>query len=104
MISGHNGKIGLNSNEPILGPEASAELRDRLVVELKDLGSADDAAMWAHRCLGEKNKLTAADALRLEDAFQARLANLATGDTELQDFTYSARTEGKASRATKDNR
>jgi hypothetical protein len=81
---GHNGKIGLNSNQPILGPEASAELRDRLIVELNDLGSGDDAAMWAHRRLGEKNKLMAADAQRVEDAFKARLANLATGDTELR--------------------
>ena len=80
---GHNGKIGANSNKPILAPEASAELRDRLIAELNDLGSGDDAAMWAHRCLGEKNKLTAADAQRVEDDFQARLANLATGDSEL---------------------
>lgn len=70
------------STKSILGPEASAELRDRLVAELNDLGSGDDAAMWAHRRLGEKNKLTAADAQQVEDAFQARLANFATGDTE----------------------
>jgi len=43
-------------------------------------GSSDDAAMWAHRCLGEKNKLTAADAQRVEDAFKTRLANLASGE------------------------
>ena len=79
----HNG-IRSNSNKPIIGPEASAELRDRLIAELKDLSSGDDAAMWAHRRLGEKNKLKAADAQRVEDAFQARLANLATGDTELR--------------------
>ncbi len=81
---GDKGKIGLNSNKPILPPEASAELRDRLIAELKGLGSGDDAALWAHRCLGEKNKLTAADAQQVETAFQARLATLVTGDKELR--------------------
>jgi hypothetical protein len=40
--------------------------------------------MWAHRSLGEKNKMTATDALQVENAFQATLASLATGDTELR--------------------
>ncbi len=39
--------------------------------------------MWAHRCLPEKNRLTAADAQRIEEAFQARLATLATGDADV---------------------
>ena len=60
--------------EPMLGPEASAELRDRLVTELGELGSGDDAALWAKRRLGEKNRLTASDARRVEEAFQAKLA------------------------------
>jgi hypothetical protein len=72
------------STKSILGPQASAELRDRLIAEVNELGSGDDAALWAHRSLGEKNKLTAADAQRVEDAFQATLANIATGDTELR--------------------
>ncbi len=75
---GHNGKTGSNSNKPILGPEASAALRDRLIVELNDLGSGDDAAMWAHRSLPEKNRLAQADAQRIEETFQARLATLST--------------------------
>ncbi len=81
---GHNGKIGSNSNKPILRPDASAELRDRLIAELNDLTSGDHAAMWAHRSLGEKNKLTAADARQVEETFQARLVNLATDDAELR--------------------
>ena len=68
------------NTKSILAPEASAELRDRLIAEVNELGSGDDAAMWAHRCLGEKNKLTAADAQRVEDAFKTRLANLASGE------------------------
>jgi hypothetical protein len=80
---GHNAKIGSNSSLPVLGPEASAELRDRLIAELNDLGSGDHAAMWAHRCLPEKNRLTATDAQRVEETFQARLATLSTtGDAD----------------------
>ena len=59
----------------ILETDASASLRDQLVEGLKHLSSADEAASWAHRVLSEKNTLTAADAERVEAAFQARLAN-----------------------------
>ena len=80
---GRNAKIGSNSSLPVLGPEASAALRDRLIAELNDLGSADDAATWTHRCLPEKNRLGEADAQRVEEAFQARLATLSTtGDVD----------------------
>ena len=72
--SRHDAKVDSKSAKPILGPEASAELRDRLLAELNDLGSSDDAAIWAHRRLVEKNRLKAADARCVEEAFQARLA------------------------------
>jgi ERF superfamily len=72
-----NGKLQANSTEPALGPGASAALRDRLVTELGDLVCGDDAAIWAHRSLVEKNKLTAADAQCVEESFQARLASFA---------------------------
>ena len=61
---------------PILGAAPSAALRDRLVGELKDIASGDDAAPWAHRILSDKNSLTDADARLLEDAFEARLTAL----------------------------
>jgi len=61
---------------PMLGAEASAELRDRLRGELNELVSTDDAAIWAQRCLPEKNRLTAADAAHVEEAFRARVAIL----------------------------
>jgi hypothetical protein len=57
----------------MLGPEASAELRDRFMIELGSLSSGDDAALWAYRSLPEKNKLSATDALRVEESFEARL-------------------------------
>ena len=71
-----------NSAAPTLGAEASAELRDRLVAGLNELGSSDDAATWARRCLTEKNKLVIADAQRVEEAFAARLAAVATDASE----------------------
>jgi hypothetical protein len=48
--------------------------RAALLAELADLANGDYAALWAQRCLPEKNKLTAADALRVEEAFQSELA------------------------------
>ena len=66
-------RAAASPKKPILGPEASAVLREQLLAELKDIASAEDAAIWAHRILGAKNTLTAADARKIEDAFQARL-------------------------------
>jgi hypothetical protein len=63
-----------DSAKSILGPEASAELRDRLLTEVNTLASGDDAAHWAHRSLRAKNDLTASDAEQVEVAFQAKLA------------------------------
>ena len=62
-IPGRGGSKGIwNPAKPILGPEASATLRDQLVGELKEIASPDDAAIWAHQILGAKNSLTEADA------------------------------------------
>jgi hypothetical protein len=73
-LDGRRGsKPQFHSIEPMLGPDASAELRDRLVAELDELGSGDAAALWAKRRLGEKNRLTGSDARRVEEAFQAKL-------------------------------
>jgi len=59
---------------PVVEPAVSAVLRDGLAAELDELTSSDDAALWAHRHMAEKNRLTAADALRVEEAFQEKLA------------------------------
>ena len=68
----------------VLAPEASAQLRDRLLAELKDLGVSDDAAIWAHRSLGEKNNLTVPDAERVEEAFRTKLTTLAASRADEQ--------------------
>jgi ERF superfamily len=77
QIPGRRGtKVPLNPAKPILGAEASAILREKLMGELKAIASPDDAAIWAHRILDAKNSLTAADARQVEDAFRAKLAAL----------------------------
>ena len=60
--SRRNYHVHSDASAPMLGAEASAQLRERLVAELKELASSDDAATWAHRRLAEKNKLALADA------------------------------------------
>ena len=60
--------------KPVLDPDRSAELRDRLVAELDGLKSADDAADWVYRRLPDKNALTTADGGLVEAAFQVKLA------------------------------
>ena len=71
-----HGRAPKSVPRPILGAAPSAALRDRLVGELKGIASGDDAALWAHKILGDKNSLTDADARLLEDAFQVRLTAL----------------------------
>jgi hypothetical protein len=65
-----------------LEAEASAALCDRLLAELNDLTSGDDAAIWAHRRLIEKNKLADADAHRVEEMFRARIRTFAVDGIE----------------------
>ena len=51
----------------------SGTLCDGMVAELNALQGGEDAALWAFRSLPDKNRLTAADAQRLEEAFQTKL-------------------------------
>jgi ERF superfamily len=60
----------------MLDPSASCALRDRLAAELEYIGSAEEAATWAHGVLGAKGTLVAADAKHIEDCFQRKLAEL----------------------------
>jgi hypothetical protein len=65
--------------KPILAAEASAVLRDQLIVEINQLKDGDDIALWAHRRLPAKNTLTADDARGVETACQAVLGALNLG-------------------------
>jgi ERF superfamily len=68
-----------NSDNAVLRAQLSAVLRDQLLGELKEVHSVDAAAVWARRILPAKNALNIADARQLENAFQARLAELQLG-------------------------
>ena len=58
--------------KPILEPEAS------VTAELSEITSTEEAADWAHRVLGAKNGLIAADGERIDEAFRGKLATFAT--------------------------
>jgi hypothetical protein len=63
---------------PTLGADVSSQLADRLISALAKLVDADEAALWAKHSMPEKNRLTAADALRVEEAFLAKIASFIT--------------------------
>jgi ERF superfamily len=67
------------SRQPELPAALSANLRIELLREIEVLSSPDDAALWARRRLTAKNKLSAADAEHVEQAFQAKLTTYTTG-------------------------
>jgi ERF superfamily len=58
----------------VLATHQSEALRDRLVTELSDPKSPDEAAAWVHKNLPAKNTLTSADAQLVEATFRERLA------------------------------
>jgi hypothetical protein len=52
--TGRSAQAASVHSKAILNREASAALREQLSVELKDVRSAEEAAHWAHRILGDK--------------------------------------------------
>ena len=58
----------------VLATDQSEALRERLIAELSDLKSADEAAHWVHKNLPAKNTLALADAETVEASFRERLA------------------------------
>ena len=59
-----------------LDPEASAEVRDRLLREILKLPSGEAAGEWARTVLAIKNTLTSRDARLIETAFAFRMSAL----------------------------
>jgi len=91
QVSGDSrAKGGLTPSKRTLKPEVSAALRDRLTTELKHISSAEEAAIWAHRVLCDKNSLIAADAECVEQAFRERLVIIAV---ESKDGSLTQKTE-----------
>ncbi|MBP0115731.1 ERF family protein [Bradyrhizobium vignae] len=70
---------------PVLPPEHSAELLDRLLGELTLQEGSEGLLAWAKVSLPLKNTLLEADARVLEAAYQKRLEETALPDTELAD-------------------
>jgi len=64
---------GERTRPPILPPEASEKLREKLISELEQLIGTEALATWAHRSLQFKNQLATADAQAVERAFATRL-------------------------------
>jgi hypothetical protein len=77
------GRKGRDNRPPriVLATE-SGSLRDRLIAELSDLQSADEAADWVHKNLPAKNTLIAADADLVEAGFRERLVTIEGGQPD----------------------
>jgi ERF superfamily len=69
---------------PILAADQSGVLRDRLLVELAEVSSADAMADWAHRRLAAKNTLCCGDAQQVESSFREKLAAVGEAGSEHQ--------------------
>jgi ERF superfamily len=94
----HDAKMHRKPAEPILAPAASAQMRDRLVAELNAIANSDDAALWAHRSLPAKNRLTEVDAQLVEEGFRVRLANFANLAKPASSFAEAPATSPKPER------
>ena len=77
-VADRTNSAGAAASQSALSAALSASLRDELVREIEALNANDEAALWAQRRLGSKNILAAADAGRVEQAFQARLTRFVT--------------------------
>jgi ERF superfamily protein len=81
----------------VLDSTASVALGDRLVAEIDAFECLERATEWAQRSMAEKNSLLAADARRVEDAFQARLERLSASPSDAvpqRNAARSRRTKG----------
>jgi hypothetical protein len=86
IAAGHaNGSRGRKrppAPKSLLQPDASAVLREQLLIELAAIATADEAAVWAKRKLPAKNTLTPDDADVIEQAFRAKLQSVERMETE----------------------
>ena len=65
----------------ILDADRSSARREKLLMEIGEITSAELATNWARRALTTKNSLTEADAKLVEDAFERRLSELPSSET-----------------------
>ncbi|MGY3408450.1 hypothetical protein ACVWZV_004563 [Bradyrhizobium sp. GM5.1] len=71
---------GVLNRSPVLSPERSAELLERLLGELASQEASETLLDWAKISLPLKNTLLAADARMLEAAYQKRFEEVALPD------------------------
>jgi hypothetical protein len=103
-LSRRSAKAASVHSKPILGPGASAALREQLAAELTDVSSADEAANWAHRVIADKNSLTATDAACIEEAFSAKLTIFAADAPEMLQETEWPQSQRRSNRGKKRRR
>jgi len=77
------------ASAPVLPPEESAALRDRLLDEITGLSSPGVATNWAQAALAAKNRLTADDATVVAAAFEQRLGAWPPADDAPKDADVS---------------
>jgi hypothetical protein len=78
---------GSVSHQSELSAALSASLAVELIRQIEDLGSSDDAALWAHRRLEAKNQLYESDAQQVEQAFAAKLAVIPPDSAKADNIT-----------------
>jgi ERF superfamily len=82
----------------------SASLRGELLREIDSLSAADEAALWAQRGLPAKNRLSAADAQQVEQAFAAKLAVIQPQNAKRDDVLSEQSVAEQTSPATQINK
>ncbi|MDE2283871.1 MAG: ERF family protein [Hyphomicrobiales bacterium] len=68
--------------QPMPSSAHSEMARDQLLAELGVLTGLEAVTAWARRSIGAKNSLIEADARKVEDAFQAKLATFASSKAD----------------------
>lgn len=85
---------GILNRSPLLPPDRSAELLDRLLGELAIREGGEDLLAWAKISLPLKNTLLEADARILEAAYQKRFEEAALPDLDTADHEAMPAAEG----------
>jgi hypothetical protein len=79
---GHgNGRTRGGIKVAVLDADQSAELREKLLVEVSKLASAEQAVTWAREALISKNKLLESDAKLVEAAFEQWMSELSVTES-----------------------
>src|SRR5262249_59481048 len=64
----------------MLGPDGSVACRERLLAEIDGAGSVDAITAWAREAMATKNTLRAEDSTVVEEAFAAKLSQVAAAE------------------------